>query len=293
MIAALFTNYLSCERRLSEYTVKAYYTDLKQFFAYLQRYSPTAQVEKADHTALRAWIVALANHGLSNRSINRKIASLKAFYKFLRSKGYNHANPTAKLKALKIKRGLPIFFREPELLRLLDHHDFADTFEGWRDKLVLELLYGTGIRLGESLSLRDQDINLHDSTLKILGKRNKERILPFPKYLRQVIEQYQAHRDATTCSQQGLLLVTTTGAPCYPMLVYKIVKKYLSIYAKADRHSPHILRHTFATHLLNNGADLNSIKELLGHKSLATTQLYTHNSLEKLKQVFAQAHPRA
>lgn len=292
MIVA-FTNYLSCERRLSEHTIKAYDADLKQFFAYLQRYLPTVQLEKADHTALRAWVVELAKHGLSNHSINRKIASLKAFYKFLHSKGYNHTDPTAKLRTLKIERGLPIFLREPELLRLLDHHDFADTFEGWRDKLILELLYSTGIRLGESLSLRDQDISLHDNTLKVLGKRNKERILPFPAYLRQVIEQYQAHRDAITHSQQGLLLVTATGAPCYPTLIYKIVKKYLSTYTKADRHSPHILRHTFATHLLNNGADLNSIKELLGHKSLATTQLYTHTSLEKLKQIFAQAHPRA
>ena len=292
MIAA-FINYLAYERRLSKHTSQAYHTDLKQFSAYLQHYSPATQVEKATPKALRAWIVTLADEGLSNRSINRKIASLRAFYGFLCTQAYICTDPTVKLKTLKVKRSLPVFLRAPELLRLLDHHDFADTFEGWRDKLVLELLYGTGIRLAELLHLQDQDIHRYDGTIKVLGKRNKERTIPFPKHLAQVIERYQAHRDRITTSPQGLLLVTATGAPGYPMLVYKIVRKYLSAYTKADRHSPHVLRHTFATHLLDNGADLQAIKELLGHESLAATQLYTHNSLEKLKQVFAQAHPRA
>ena len=208
MITA-FINYLSYEKRLSEHTLKAYSADLKQFFAYLKRYFATTQVEKADHKALRAWIVMLANQGLRNRSINRKIASLKAFYNFLRSKEYVYTDPTVKLKMLKIKRGLPVFLRESELRRLLDRHDFADTFEGWRDKLVLELLYGTGIRLGELLSLRDQDISLYDRTIKVVGKRNKERTLPFPKYLGQVIEQYQAHRNTITTTISSRSNTTT------------------------------------------------------------------------------------
>ena len=292
MIAA-FIDHLVYERRLSKHTSQAYYTDLQQFFAYLQRHLPAVQAAQASPQVLRAWMVYLADKGLSSRSINRKVASLRAFYRFLYSRAYIQTEPTVKLKTLKVKKSLPIFLRAPELLRLLDHHEFADTFEGWRDKLVLELLYGTGIRLSELLHLQDQNIYLYGGTIKVLGKRNKERTIPFPQHLVQIIERYRMHRDKAATNPQGLLLVTAKGAPGYPMLVYKIVKKYLSAYINADRHSPHVLRHTFATHLLDKGADLKAIQELLGHESLAATQLYTHNSLEKLQQVFAHAHPRA
>jgi integrase/recombinase XerC len=292
MIAA-FIDHLVYERRLSKHTSQAYYTDLQQFFAYLQRHLPAVQAAQASPQVLRAWMVYLADKGLSSRSINRKVASLRAFYRFLYSRAYIQTEPTVKLKTLKVKKSLPIFLRAPELLRLLDHHEFADTFEGWRDKLVLELLYGTGIRLSELLHLQDQNIYLYGGTIKVLGKRNKERTIPFPQHLVQIIERYRMHRDKAATNPQGLLLVTAKGAPGYPMLVYKIVKKYLSAYTNADRHSPHVLRHTFATHLLDKGADLKAIQELLGHESLAATQLYTHNSLEKLQQVFAHAHPRA
>ena len=292
MIAA-FIDHLVYERRLSKHTSQAYYTDLQQFFAYLQRHLPAVQAAQASPQVLRAWMVYLADKGLSSRSINRKVASLRAFYRFLYSRAYIQTEPTVKLKTLKVKKSLPIFLRAPELLRLLDHHEFADTFEGWRDKLVLELLCGTGIRLSELLHLQDQNIYLYGGTIKVLGKRNKERTIPFPQHLVQIIERYRMHRDKAATNPQGLLLVTAKGAPGYPMLVYKIVKKYLSAYTNADRHSPHVLRHTFATHLLDKGADLKAIQELLGHESLAATQLYTHNSLEKLQQVFAHAHPRA
>ena len=292
MIAA-FIDHLVYERRLSKHTSQAYYTDLQQFFAYLQHHLPAVQAAQASPQVLRAWMVYLADKGLSSRSINRKVASLRAFYRFLYSRAYIQTEPTVKLKTLKVKKSLPIFLRAPELLRLLDHHEFADTFEGWRDKLVLELLYGTGIRLSELLHLQDRNIYLYGGTIKVLGKRNKERTIPFPQHLVQIIERYRMHRDKAATNPQGLLLVTAKGAPGYPMLVYKIVKKYLSAYTNADRHSPHVLRHTFATHLLDKGADLKAIQELLGHESLAATQLYTHNSLEKLQQVFAHAHPRA
>ena len=292
MIAA-FIQYLASERRLSPDTVRAYATDLKQCTTYLHALTPDSQLAQATHQALRAWIVALAQQGLSNRSINRKIAALKAFYKFLHTQAYMAQDPTRQLSTLKQKKTLPVFLQEKELLHLLEHHAFEDTFEGWRDKLILELLYGTGIRLAELLTLRDEAVDLYDNTIRVWGKGNKERTIPFPKSLRQVIEQYRSHRDATVSNPNSLLLVTARGAPCYPMLVYRLVSKYLRTYTHADRYSPHVLRHTFATHLLNKGADLNAIKELLGHNSLAATQLYTHHSLKQLKEVFQQAHPRA
>ena len=292
MIAA-FIQYLASEKRLSPHTVRAYATDLKQCTTYLHTLTPDSQLEQATHQALRAWIVALAQQGLSNRSINRKIAALKAFYKFLHTQAYIAQDPTQQLSTLKQKKTLPVFLQEKELLYLLDRHAFANTFEGWRDKLVLELLYGTGIRLAELLAFRDEAVDLYDNTIRVWGKRNKERTIPFPQSLRQVIEQYRSHRDTTVSNPNGLLLVTAAGAPCYPMLVYRLVSKYLRTYTHADQYSPHVLRHTFATHLLNKGADLNAIKDLLGHESLAATQLYTHHSLKQLQEVFKQAHPRA
>lgn len=292
MIAS-FIRYLSSEKRLSPHTARAYEIDLKQYAFFLDTYSPGSQLEQATHQALRTWVVTLAQRGFNNRSINRKIAALRAFYKFLCTKGYITQNPTLQLSTLRIKKAVPVFLKEKELLRLLDLHLFEDTFEGWRDKLVLELLYGTGIRLAELLALHDEAVDLYDNTIRVWGKRNKERIIPFPKSIRQVVEQYRHYRAAIISTHSNFLLVTAAGTPCYPMLVYRLVSKYLRAYTHADRYSPHVLRHTFATHLLNKGADLNAIKNLLGHESLATTQLYTHHSLKRLQEVFKQAHPRA
>lgn len=290
---AVFTRYLVSEKRLSPNTISAYETDLKQCTSYLYTLTPHSSLEQATCQALRSWIVTLAQKGLGNRSINRKIASIKSFYKFACAKALIAKNPSLQLSTLRLKKKLPVFLRAQELLRLLDQHFFEDTFEGWRDKLVLELLYGTGIRLAELMGLHEEAVDLYDNTISVLGKRNKERTIPFPKSLRQVIEQYRIHKAATIHNHNRLLLVTTTGAPCYPMLVYRLVNKYLRAYTHADRYSPHVLRHTFATHLLNKGANLNAIKDLLGHESLATTQLYTHHSFKKLQEVFQQAHPRA
>jgi len=290
---SVFTRYLASEKRLSRHTVQAYETDLKQCASFLGTLSPNSLLEEAGHQALRTWIAALAQQGVSNRSINRKIASLKAFYKFLCTRAHIVHNPALQLRTFRLKKRLPVFLKEKELLRLLDNHAFEDTFEGWRDKLVLELLYGTGIRLTELLTLRDEAVDLYDHTVRVWGKGNKERTIPFPKSLRHIIEQYKRHRAVRTRHHNGLLLVTATGKPCYPMLVYRLVRKYLRSYVHADRYSPHVIRHTFATHLLSKGADLKAIKDLLGHKSLATTQLYTHHSLRKLQEVFRQAHPRA
>ena len=292
-MVAVFTRYLSSERRLSRHTIQAYTTDLKQWASFLSILAPDSLIEKATHKELRAWVVALAQQRFSNRSINRKIASLKAFYKFLYAKAYITSNPSLQLSTFRTKNSLPVFVKEKELLNLLENHEFEDTFEGWRDKLVLELLYGTGIRLAELLALRDESVDLYNNTLRVWGKGNKERTIPFPKGLQQVIEKYRRYRAIHIDHHGGWLLVTTSGNPCYPMLVYRLVGKYLRTHTHTDRYSPHVLRHTFATHLLSRGADLKAIKDLLGHKSLATTQLYTHHSIKRLQEVFKQAHPKA
>lgn len=289
-----FINYLTYEKRLSTHTICAYQTDLTQLSRYLCNQFQLNDLTQATPKALRAWVMELSKQGLNNRSINRKIASLKAFYTFLYLNGHLHADVTPQLKSLKIKRGLPIFLREHELLHLLDNHIFTDNFEGWRDKLMLELLYSTGIRLRELIELQDADINFYEKTIRVVGKRNKERIIPIPKRILLIVEHYKNHRQTILAATNPIrLLITNHNQPCYPMLIYRLVKKYIASYTQADRHSPHVLRHTFATHLLNHGADLQAIKELLGHTSLAATQVYTHNSLEKLKETFLQAHPRA
>lgn len=291
---SVFIKYLASEKRFSQHTIQAYETDLRQLASFLCSLDPDNQLERATNQVLRMWVADLAQRGLQSSTINRKIAAIKAFYRFLHANNYMAKEPTVQLRTLKLGRKLPVFLREEELLNLLDNHLFEDTFEGWRDKLILELLYGTGIRLAELLALYDSAVDLYDNTIKVLGKRNKERVIPFPKSLTQIIERYRLYRAATLGSHHSdLLLVTATGAPCYPMLVYRAVSRYLRAYTHADRYSPHVLRHTFATHLLNKGAGLNAIKDLLGHESLATTQLYTHHSLEKLQAVFKQAHPRA
>lgn len=287
-----FINYLTYEKRFSKHTITAYQTDLTQLSTYLQNQFQLPELHQATHKQLRTWMMELSKQGLDNRSINRKIASLKAFYGFLYTKELISKDEAAHLKGLKVKKELPVFLREQELLHLLDNYPFRNTFEGWRDKLVLELLYSTGIRLGELLALQDTAISAYDRTIRVIGKRNKERILPLPKHILQVVEEYIAHRQTIT-STPCRLLITTGNKPCYPMLIQRLVKQYLGNHTQADRHSPHVLRHTFATHLLNHGAELHAIKELLGHANLAATQVYTHNSMEKLKQIFQQAHPRA
>lgn len=288
-----FLRYLAFERRLSEHTVRAYATDLRQCVQFLHTLTPDIQLAQATQSLLRQWVVALSQQGASNHTINRKIAAIRAFYKFLTIKTHATNNPTLPLKTRKPTKQLPIFLKEQEILHLLDSHPFEETWSGYREKLVLELLYGTGIRLAELLTLQDQAIDLHYRLIRVRGKRNKERIIPFPSSLTPIIVRYRSYRDNIVHNHKGLLLVMNTGAPCYPMMIYRIVNKYLRAYTRADRYSPHVLRHTFATHLLHKGADLNAIKDLLGHTSLTATQHYTHHSLKKLQAIFKQAHPRA
>jgi integrase/recombinase XerC len=292
LCCTLFATYLSVERRASPHTVLSYRTDVMQFSDYLSGLTPPVSYIEATAAVVRGWLVELAKKGISNRSINRKMIALRTFYTFLQKRTWVASNPLKLLKSLKKETRLPVFFQEQELLSFLDTNDFEDTFAGLRDKLLLELIYGTGMRLAELISLQTADVNLIEQTVKVLGKRNKERIIPFPRPLKDLLEAYLAQKQRMGYVTKTLL-TTDLGKPCYPMFVYRVVKKYLAPRLRARKHSPHILRHTFATHLLDKGADLKAIKELLGHANLAATQEYTHTSLSKLKEIFTRAHPRA
>lgn len=288
-----FLKYIQFERRFSPHTITSYENDLNQFQIFLND-NYVIPLEGANHNAIRHWIVTLMEVGTSPKTVNRKIASLRTFYKFLLKREVIKKDPTWKIQSLKTNKGLPQFVNEPDITRLLDQCEFADDFIGKRDQLILELLYGTGIRLSELIGLKASDVNFRSQTIKVLGKRNKERVIPFSKSLGLLVASYQTQKNNTVSSNEGdYLLVTDSGDQCYPMLIYRTVKKYLDLFTTIEKRSPHVLRHTFATHLLNKGAELNAVKDLLGHTSLAATQVYTHNSLEKLKTVFDQAHPKA
>lgn len=287
-----FLKYLSSEKRYSLHTIAAYRKDLEQLQSYLSSEFDIQDSTAVKHVHLRGWIVSLAELGLSARSVNRKIATLKSYYKFLLAREYVELNPADKLKPLRTDKDLPVFLKETEMVNLLDGVTFEEGFYGTRDRLLLELFYSTGCRLAEIIGLNEQDVNFYEKTIRVLGKRNKERILPISNTLIQLIEEYNFHKkEAEMMSEK--LVVTDNGKPLYPMFIYRKVKKYLTQVTTISKKSPHVLRHTFATHLLNKGADLNAVKDLLGHTSLAATQVYTHNSIEKLKEAFDQAHPKA
>ncbi|MDF9800927.1 integrase/recombinase XerC [Catalinimonas alkaloidigena] len=291
-----FIKFLTYEKRMSSHTINAYSNDLIQFNNFLKHHSPGISIVHASHLDIRAWIVDLSNKKNKARSINRKVSTLRSFYKFLQHRRHIKLNPTHKVKALKANYPLPHFVQVKEIFTLLDDHGFTHDFPAFRDRLMLELLYGTGIRLSEMINLQTSNISFEKGTIKVEGKRQKERIIPCHKSLTKLITDYlQAKKTFFKESEafDHYLLVTNSGDPCYPMMVYRTVRKYLDQYAHSDKRSPHVMRHTFATHLLDNGADLNAIKDLLGHASLAATQVYTHNSMEKLKSVFDQAHPKA
>lgn len=289
-----YLKYLQFEKRYSYHTIRAYTDDLHQFESFIQSHSePNAQVlTKIDHTLVRKWIIYLYNNNLSSRSINRKISSLKKFYKFLIQNQIIEINPVDKVILPKINKKLPEFIKQKEITNLFDQIHFPESFKGIRDKLVLELLYGSGMRLSELINLKEHDIYLTDFTIRVLGKRNKERIIPFPEYLANSISKYIQAKNAENLNND-FLLVTIKGKNTYPKLIYRIVTNYLGLVTTNENKNPHTLRHTYATHLLNNGADLNAIKELLGHANLSATQIYTHNTFKKLNRIYKLAHPRA
>ena len=292
MFIERFIRYVRYEKRFSPHTIKAYETDLLQFQTFLNTYeTPLAE---ATHTLVRSWVMECMEADTGAKSINRKISSLRSFYKFLQREGLVDKNPMAQVQAPKIPKRLPVIVEEAKLNTLLDDEAlFPSGFEGLRNRVVLELLYGTGIRLAELLGLKNSDIDDYNQQIKVLGKRNKERIIPLAKPLYTLLNVYIDQKNELGFTSTEKLIVTDKGTAAYPQLIYRLVKQALGEVSTQDKKSPHILRHSFATALLNKGAELTAIKELLGHANLSATQVYTHNSIEKLKSIYKQAHPKA
>ncbi len=286
-LVKFFLSHLEVERRVSPYTLRSYSTDLQQFYTFFTQGEQPKLFENLQSKDIRLWIVALSEKGLDNKSINRKLAALRTFFNYLQRTGKIVENPMVSIKMVKTKKSIPHFIRESELATI-DFSSEERSFASLRDELIFTLFYGTGMRLSELIQLTIQQIDFFQRTLRVLGKRNKERIIPAPAALFELIEEYLKYRN----SQTNMLLVTDDGKPLYPMFVQRTIKRILSKVSTLEKLSPHVLRHTYATHLLNKGADLNAIKELLGHANLAATQVYTHNSLEKMKAIYKQAHPK-
>ena len=288
-----FLKHLQFEKRVSLNTRKSYKNDLNQFFEFYKNYAKVDNLKEVDKRAIRSWVIELSLKDLSNRTINRKIASLKSFFKFLIKRKIININPTNNINTLKTNQPLPHFIKEKDIKYLFDNITFKNDFNGNRDLLILELLYGTGIRISELINLKTKDLDNHKEEIKVLGKRGKERIIPLNNSAFAQTIKYEKLKKKLNYKNKEYLLCTEKGKKIYPMLISRVVKNNLSSLINSEKYNPHLLRHTFATHILNKGADLNSIKELLGHESLAATQVYTHNSIEKLKEVFRKAHPKA
>ncbi len=287
-----FLNFLAFEKRYSKHTLESYSLDLVQFQNFLLR--DESDILMVSHIQIRNWMVSMMEQKISSRSVNRKISTLKSFYKFLMRRGVVKKNPLQKVQSPKISKRLPAFVDETGIDKLLRQIEFPEGYEGARDKIIVELLYGTGMRRSELLHLKESDVDSYQMQIKVLGKGNKERLIPIHKNLLQSVHQFIAVKKETFETQDGNFLLTdNNGKRATPAFVYSKVKKYLSLVTTVDKRSPHTLRHSFATHLMNNGADINAVKELLGHASLAATQVYTHNTIDKLKNIYKQAHPKA
>lgn len=293
MFIEQFIQYLQFEKRFSPLTVTAYQKDLNQFLVFLAL--SESELLIVTHQQVRSWMVELMDQGNEAKTINRKISSLRSFYKFLQRNELIRANPMTQVRAPKIPKRLPVVITEQKMDTLLDGgFNFIDGFSGLRDRLIIELLYGTGIRLAELVGLKDEDVDIYEQQIRVLGKRNKQRIIPVHSSLAKLIADYKFQKLSQNFNNKSkTLIVRDNGRDIYPKFVYRTVRTVLSTVSTHDKKSPHILRHSFATSLLNRGADLNAIKELLGHSSLAATQVYTHNSVEKLKAIYKQAHPKA
>jgi len=288
-----FKDYLQMEKKYSPHTVNAYLNDIGFFESFNKNQFNEDNIEKVNYSQIRSWIVSLVDDNISNVSVNRKIASLKAFYKFLLKTKQIEVSPLLKHKALKTPKTLQIPFSEKEVVDVLNLIQNPVGFEETRDKLIIDLFYATGIRRTELIHLKTGNVNTSNSTIKVLGKRNKERILPLlPIVSQQLILYLKERSHLENVRDSDFFFLTKKGLKLNDSFVYRLINTYFSTVSEKVKKSPHILRHTFATHLLNNGADLNSVKELLGHSSLASTQIYTHSSLSELKKVYEEAHPR-
>lgn len=293
MTVESFLHYLRYERNYSEKTIVSYGIDLKEFQGYLNGLDSELKLENVDSDVVRGWVVKLMESGMSGASVNRKLSALRTFYKYLLKKKMITVDPMSIVKGPKRKKPLPTFVREEDMDKLLDGDFFDDSFEGVRDKLIMTMFYETGMRLSELISLDDADIDLFSNIVKVTGKRNKQRLIPFGENLKCEIQSYVEYRNiAVGCSCEAFF-VRKNGKRLYQMLVYKLVKQNLSKVVALKKRSPHVLRHSFATAMLNNDAELEAVKELLGHESVTTTEIYTHTTFEELKKVYKQAHPRA
>jgi integrase/recombinase XerC len=289
-----FKDYLAVEKKYTQHTVIAYCKDVEEFVFFCKTEFGSSSIDACAYTSIRSWIVSLVNNSVTNRSINRKISSLKAYYKFLMKIGKIQTSPLVNHKALKTPKRVEVPFSVKEMdlaMQLL--HERTD-FEGVRDRLIVAMFYATGIRRSELIHIKVSDIDFSLATIKVLGKRNKERIIPLLPVLIKDLKQYlSVRKEVLTQDSEDFLFLVKSGTKIYENLVYRLINNYFSIASSKQKTSPHVLRHTFATHLLNNGADLNSVKELLGHSSLASTQVYTHNSIAELKKSYQNAHPRS
>jgi integrase/recombinase XerC len=293
LIIQPFIDYLKFEKRYSRHTILSYQTDLISFFDFVVLQFGEMPILQLNHTIVRSWLASLKDGGMTAKSINRKISTLKSFFKFQLKTGAIQQTPMAKVVAPKNEKRLPNFVADKDIHMLFDHVEFPDTWKGQTERLLLLLFYQSGMRLTEAIELKEGGVNFSSQTIKVLGKGNKERIIPMNATLKPALLAYIQKKRAEIPSGAETLFVTEKGKPLSPRSVYTSVKHYLSLVTTIQKRSPHVLRHTFATHLTNNGADLNAVKELLGHSSLAATQVYTHNTIEKLKNIYKNAHPKA
>ena len=287
-----FLDYLRFEKRYSQHTLISYQNDLEQFFSFLYSQFNEVSINQITATYIRSWLAELKSENISAKSINRKISTLKSFFRFIMRQGLIKQTPMTTVVSPKISKRLPAFVEEKNTDTLFTYVEFSDDWKGKTERLILALFYNTGMRVSELINLKEKQVDENYSQLKVLGKGNKERIIPVSKELLKALKDYVAQKPAKL---EGVaeVFVNEKGKPLYSKYVYNTVKKYLSAVTTIEKKSPHILRHTFATHLMNNGADLNAVKELLGHSSLAATQVYTHNTIEKLKDIHKKAHPKA
>ena len=292
-IVESFLSYLEYERRYSPHTISSYRIDLTQFGDYLATMYQKGEMELATHLEIRSWVVSMMEANVTPRSINRKLSSLKSLFKFLMRKGLVKKSPLSKVLAPKTSKRLPVFVEKAGMDRLLTDIEFAEGFEGARDRVMMELFYGTGMRRSELLHLKETDIDSYNSQVKVLGKGSKERIIPIQPQLRELLRDYITLKNQSTEQPSIYMFVSSEGKLLNASAIYQTVRRYLNLVTTIDKKSPHVLRHTYATHLMNNGADINAVKELLGHASLAATQVYTHNTIDKLKKIYTQAHPKA
>lgn len=287
-----FVSYLQYEKRSSSHTVTAYKNDLDQFVQYCTKLIGEFNVNTVDVKLVRSWVVQLMENGFNPSTVNRKITTVKAFFRYLQKQKIVMLNPADSIPLPKIRKKLPYFVEESCLNSLLDNGFFDNEFIGTRDKLIISLFYGAGIRLSELTGLTDSSVDVRLCQIKVLGKRNKERIIPYPTSMNGLIQKYIELRTQLFGTKAGVLLLTEKGKPVYEKLVYRVVNRELGKVTLLEKKSPHVLRHSYATHLMNNGADLNAVKELLGHSNLAATQIYTHTTFKKVHEIYKQAHPR-